>query len=164
MVVENTRDLAAYEKTGKYEGVYHVLHGAISVSYTHLSPLSARCFKTSGRVPLVSSLTGYPRACISQIKSSRSEARVGSPPEIQTPSRIPRRFFRKESISSSGITGSSAGCSTRELFWPVSYTHLIGNLLTEKSSKQQEVQNLVASTSDNINSYVNQIKIGRAHV
>jgi len=30
MVVENTRDLAAYEKTGKYEGIYHVLHGAIS--------------------------------------------------------------------------------------------------------------------------------------
>lgn len=30
MVVETTRDLAAYEKTGKYEGVYHVLHGAIN--------------------------------------------------------------------------------------------------------------------------------------
>ena len=30
MVVENPRDLIAYEKTGKYEGVYHVLHGAIS--------------------------------------------------------------------------------------------------------------------------------------
>jgi len=30
MVVENVRDLAAYEKTGKYNGVYHVLHGAIS--------------------------------------------------------------------------------------------------------------------------------------
>lgn len=30
MVVEHTQDLAAYEKTGKYEGVYHVLHGAIS--------------------------------------------------------------------------------------------------------------------------------------
>ena len=30
MVVENARDLAAYEKTGKYDGVYHVLHGAIS--------------------------------------------------------------------------------------------------------------------------------------
>lgn len=30
MVVETTRDLAAYEKTGQYEGVYHVLHGAIS--------------------------------------------------------------------------------------------------------------------------------------
>ena len=30
MVVENPRDLAAYEKTGKSEGVYHVLHGAIS--------------------------------------------------------------------------------------------------------------------------------------
>lgn len=30
MVVENTRDLVAYEKTGKFDGVYHVLHGAIS--------------------------------------------------------------------------------------------------------------------------------------
>ena len=30
MVVEQTRDMAAYEKTGKYEGVYHVLLGAIS--------------------------------------------------------------------------------------------------------------------------------------
>lgn len=30
MVVENPRDLAAYEKTGQYEGLYHVLHGAIS--------------------------------------------------------------------------------------------------------------------------------------
>ena len=30
MVVEDTSDLAAYEKTGKYDGVYHVLHGAIS--------------------------------------------------------------------------------------------------------------------------------------
>ena len=30
MVVETPRDLAAYEKTGRYEGVYHVLHGAIS--------------------------------------------------------------------------------------------------------------------------------------
>ncbi len=30
MVVESPRDLTAYEKTGKFEGVYHVLHGAIS--------------------------------------------------------------------------------------------------------------------------------------
>lgn len=30
MVVENPRDLAAYEKTQKFNGVYHVLHGAIS--------------------------------------------------------------------------------------------------------------------------------------
>jgi len=30
MVVEGPRDLAAYEKTQKYQGVYHVLHGAIS--------------------------------------------------------------------------------------------------------------------------------------
>ena len=27
---KNARDLAAYEKTQKYDGVYHVLHGAIS--------------------------------------------------------------------------------------------------------------------------------------
>ena len=32
MVVENTRDMTAYEKTGKYRGVYHVLHGAINPS------------------------------------------------------------------------------------------------------------------------------------
>ena len=30
MVVEDSRDMAAYEKTHKYGGVYHVLHGAIS--------------------------------------------------------------------------------------------------------------------------------------
>ena len=30
MVVESPRDLAAYEMTGRYEGVYHVLHGVIS--------------------------------------------------------------------------------------------------------------------------------------
>lgn len=32
MVVENPRDLAAYERTGRYNGVYHVLHGTISPS------------------------------------------------------------------------------------------------------------------------------------
>ena len=32
MVVENTRDMTAYEKTNKYNGVYHVLHGAINPS------------------------------------------------------------------------------------------------------------------------------------
>ena len=30
MVVESTQDMAAYEKVGRYEGVYHVLHGTIS--------------------------------------------------------------------------------------------------------------------------------------
>lgn len=30
MVVETPRDLAAYEKTGRFSGVYHVLHGTIS--------------------------------------------------------------------------------------------------------------------------------------
>mgnify|MGYP002520572466 CR=1 FL=1 len=30
MVVETPRDLAAYERCGQYEGVYHVLHGVIN--------------------------------------------------------------------------------------------------------------------------------------
>ena len=30
MVVESPRELAAYERTGKYNGVYHVLHGVIN--------------------------------------------------------------------------------------------------------------------------------------
>ena len=30
MVVEDPRDMAAYERTGEYRGMYHVLHGAIS--------------------------------------------------------------------------------------------------------------------------------------
>ena len=30
MVVEDPRDMAAYEKTKQYDGLYHVLHGAIS--------------------------------------------------------------------------------------------------------------------------------------
>ena len=30
MVVESTKDMAAYEKVGEYKGVYHVLHGAIN--------------------------------------------------------------------------------------------------------------------------------------
>ena len=32
MVVESSRDMAAYERVGKYEGVYHVLHGVINPS------------------------------------------------------------------------------------------------------------------------------------
>ncbi len=30
MVVEESKDLAAYEKTGQYNGVYHVLHGVVN--------------------------------------------------------------------------------------------------------------------------------------
>ena len=30
MVVEDPRDMAAYERTREYYGVYHILHGAIS--------------------------------------------------------------------------------------------------------------------------------------
>ena len=45
MVVENTRDLAAYEKTGKYEGVYHVLH----LSLIHISEPTRR--RRASRMP-----------------------------------------------------------------------------------------------------------------
>ncbi len=56
MVVETTRDLAAYEKTGKYNGVYHVLHGAISPMLgigpndIRLKELMARLQKDVGEV------------------------------------------------------------------------------------------------------------------
>lgn len=30
MVVEEPKDLAAYEKTGQYDGIYHVLHGTVN--------------------------------------------------------------------------------------------------------------------------------------
>lgn len=32
MVVENPRDMAAYEKTKGYDGLYHILHGTIAVT------------------------------------------------------------------------------------------------------------------------------------
>ncbi len=49
MVVENSRDLAAYEKTGKYDGVYHVLHGAIS-PYQGIGPNDIRLKELMGRL------------------------------------------------------------------------------------------------------------------
>lgn len=49
MVVENTRDLAAYEKTGKYDGVYHVLHGAIS-PYQGIGPNDIRLKELMSRL------------------------------------------------------------------------------------------------------------------
>ena len=60
---------------------------------------------------------GIPEGMYFADKSSRSEARVGSPPEIQTPSRFRGVFSGKRALLLPGITGSSAGCSTRELFW-----------------------------------------------
>ncbi len=48
MVVEDPRDMAAYERTKQYHGVYHVLHGAISPmtgvtpSDIHIKELVAR--------------------------------------------------------------------------------------------------------------------------
>ena len=44
MVVEQTRDMAAYEKTGKYEGVYHVLHESPITSVS----IGAFCGENSG--------------------------------------------------------------------------------------------------------------------
>ena len=49
MVVENTRDLAAYEKTQKYDGVYHVLHGVIS-PLSHVGPDDLRIRELISRV------------------------------------------------------------------------------------------------------------------
>lgn len=41
MVVEDPRDMAAYERTKEYHGVYHVLHGAIS-PMTGITPRDIR--------------------------------------------------------------------------------------------------------------------------
>ena len=49
MVVENTRDLAAYEKTQKYDGVYHVLHGTLS-PMGHVGPDDIRIRELVKRV------------------------------------------------------------------------------------------------------------------
>lgn len=79
MVVENTRDLA-YEKTGKYNGVYHVLHGAIS-PMLGIGPedikLKELITRLEGDVEEVivatnSSLEGRLRQCISVNLLSRS--------------------------------------------------------------------------------------------
>jgi len=56
MVVEDTRDMAAYEKTGKYGGVYHVLQGAIAPmlgvgpSDIRIRELVDRCSKADGKI------------------------------------------------------------------------------------------------------------------
>ncbi len=56
MVVEDTRDMAAYEKTGKYGGVYHVLQGAIAPmlgvgpSDIRIKELVDRCSKDEGSI------------------------------------------------------------------------------------------------------------------
>ena len=56
MVVEDTRDMAAYEKTGKYGGVYHVLQGAIAPmlgvgpSDIRIKELVDRCSKEEGSI------------------------------------------------------------------------------------------------------------------
>ena len=56
MVVEDTRDMVAYEKTGKYDGVYHVLQGAIAPmlgvgpSDIRIKELVDRCSKDDGSV------------------------------------------------------------------------------------------------------------------
>ena len=49
MVVEHTKDLAAYEKTGQYNGVYHVLHGVLS-PMSHVGPDDLRISELVSRV------------------------------------------------------------------------------------------------------------------
>ncbi len=49
MVVEDPRDMAAYERTKEYHGVYHVLHGAIS-PMTGVGPQDIRIRELLGRI------------------------------------------------------------------------------------------------------------------
>ncbi len=58
MVVENSRDLAAYERTGGYDGVYHVLQGVISPllgvgpNDIRLKELMQRLQDAAGEIPV----------------------------------------------------------------------------------------------------------------
>lgn len=49
MVVEDPRDMAAYERTKEYHGVYHVLHGAIS-PMAGIGPQDIRIQELLGRI------------------------------------------------------------------------------------------------------------------
>lgn len=49
MVVEDPRDMAAYERTKQFYGVYHVLHGAIS-PMTGVTPQDIRIQELLGRI------------------------------------------------------------------------------------------------------------------
>jgi len=49
MVVEDPRDMAAYERTKEFKGIYHVLHGAIS-PIAGVSPDSLRIKELLGRL------------------------------------------------------------------------------------------------------------------
>jgi len=49
MVVENPRDMAAYERTREFNGVYHVLHGAIS-PMTGIGPQDIRIKELLNRI------------------------------------------------------------------------------------------------------------------
>ena len=49
MVVEDPRDMAAYERTKEFHGVYHVLHGAIS-PMTGVGPQDIRIRELISRI------------------------------------------------------------------------------------------------------------------
>ena len=49
MVVEDSRDMAAYEKTKEFKGVYHILHGAIS-PMMGVGPSDIRIKELLGRI------------------------------------------------------------------------------------------------------------------
>ena len=49
MIVEDSRDMAAYEKTKEFKGLYHVLHGAIS-PMMGVGPSDIRIKELLGRI------------------------------------------------------------------------------------------------------------------
>ncbi|ONI39144.1 recombination protein RecR [Candidatus Epulonipiscium fishelsonii] len=49
MVVEDSRDMAAYERTQEFKGIYHILHGAIS-PMMHVGPSDIKIKELLNRV------------------------------------------------------------------------------------------------------------------
>jgi len=67
MVVEDPRDMAAYERTGEYNGLYHVLHGAIS-PMNGVSPDDLRIRELLLRLePGRSGVAGEPPAPVNEV-------------------------------------------------------------------------------------------------
>ena len=78
MVVENSRDMSAYERTGKYKGVYHVLHGAIS-PMLGIGPPRVIPHPPPAKTPCSSPMSGIPDPAARRRKPPRPDPAAADP-------------------------------------------------------------------------------------
>jgi len=72
---------------------------------------------TSGRMPLVSILSGGPYSAISSVNSTNPGVRVGSPPLMTTPSSQPLREEKKRLTSSGRMGGKFSWAQASPALW-----------------------------------------------